>query len=111
MHRVGDRAVNRHAAEWMAGQIPGRAYVELPGIDHSLLAGDTDAVIDEVEEFLTGARRAAEVDRVLATVMFTDIVGSTDASRRARGQPVARRCSRRTPRSSAASWTGSVAAR
>jgi class 3 adenylate cyclase len=77
VHRVGDRAVNRHAAEWMAGQIPGARYVELPGIDHTLLAGDPDAVIDEVEEFLTGARRAAEVDRVLATVMFTDIVGST----------------------------------
>jgi class 3 adenylate cyclase len=77
LHRHGDRAVNRRAAEWMAGQIPGSKYVELPGIDHMMFAGDTDAVVDEIEEFLTGARRAIEIDRVLATVMFTDIVDST----------------------------------
>jgi class 3 adenylate cyclase len=77
LHRRGDRAVNRHGAEWMATQIPGATYVELPGIDHALFAGDTDAAIDEIEEFLTGARRATEIDRVLATVMFTDIVDST----------------------------------
>jgi class 3 adenylate cyclase len=77
LHRVGDRAVNRHGAEWMAGQIPGARYVELDGIDHAIYAGDSDAVLDEVEEFLTGVRRATEVDRVLATVMFTDIVDST----------------------------------
>jgi len=78
LHRRGDRVVNRRAGEWMAGQIPGARYIEFPGIDHALFAGDTDAVIDEVEEFLTGVRRGAEVDRVLATVMFTDIVGSTE---------------------------------
>ena len=77
LHRRGDRAVNRHAAEWMAERIPGAKYVELPGIDHMMFAGDTDTLVDEIEEFLTGARRAIEVDRVLATVMFTDIVGST----------------------------------
>ncbi len=77
LHRRGDRAVNRLGAEWMAGQIPGAKYVELDGIDHALHAGDTDAVVDEVEEFITGVRRATEVDRVLATVMFTDIVNST----------------------------------
>ncbi len=77
LHRRGDQAVNRRGAEWMATQIPGAKYVELAGIDHALFAGDTDAVIDEIEEFLTGARRATEIDRVLATVMFTDIVDST----------------------------------
>ena len=77
LHRRGDRAVNRLGAEWMAGQIPGARYVELDGIDHAIYAGDSDAVVDEIEEFLTGVRRATEVDRVLATVMFTDIVGST----------------------------------
>ncbi|HJQ06145.1 MAG TPA: adenylate/guanylate cyclase domain-containing protein [Nocardioides sp.] len=77
LHRKGDRAVNHHGAAWMATQIPGARYVELPGIDHTMYAGDADAVIDEIEEFLTGVRRAVEVDRVLATVMFTDIVGST----------------------------------
>ncbi len=77
LHRRGDQAVNRRGAEWMAAQIPGAKYVELAGIDHAVYAGDTDAIIDEVEEFLTGVRRATEVDRVLATVMFTDIVDST----------------------------------
>jgi class 3 adenylate cyclase len=77
LHRRGDRAVNRRGAEWMAGQIPGARYVELPGVDHALYAGDADAVVDEIEEFLTGVRRGADIDRILATVMFTDIVGST----------------------------------
>jgi class 3 adenylate cyclase len=77
LHRRGDRAVHRRGAEWMAQQIPGARYVELPGIDHALFAGDSDGVVDEIEEFLTGVRRGTEVDRILATVMFTDIVGST----------------------------------
>jgi class 3 adenylate cyclase len=77
LHRRGDRAVNRRGAEWMARQIPGARYVELRGIDHALFAGDSDAAVDEIEEFLTGVRRRVDVDRILATVMFTDIVGST----------------------------------
>jgi class 3 adenylate cyclase len=77
LHRRGDRAVNRRASEWMATQIPGARYVELPGIDHAVYVGDTDRLVDEIEEFLTGVRRGEEVDRILATVMFTDIVGST----------------------------------
>jgi class 3 adenylate cyclase len=77
LHRHGDMAVNRRGSEWMAAQIPGAKYVELTGIDHAVYAGDTDALIDEIEEFLTGVRRTVEVDRVLATVMFTDIVDST----------------------------------
>jgi len=77
VHRHGDKAVSRLGAEWMAGQIPGARYVELPGVDHVMYAGDSDAVVDEIEEFITGARRQADVDRILATVMFTDIVGST----------------------------------
>ena len=78
IHRHGDRVVNRRAGEWLAEQIPGARYVELPGIDHVPWAGDSDAVVGEIEEFLTGARSVAEPDRVLATVMFTDIVGSTE---------------------------------
>jgi class 3 adenylate cyclase len=69
--------VNRRAGQWLAEHIAGARFVDLPGIDHLPWAGDQDAVLDEVEEFLTGARRAPEPDRVLATVMFTDIVGST----------------------------------
>jgi len=78
LHRVGDQRVGVGGARYMAEQIPGAKYVELPGPDHSWDAGDQDAIIDEMEEFLTGARHAPEPDRVLATVLFTDIVGSTE---------------------------------
>jgi len=78
MHRRGDRAVNRRAGEYLASQIPGAVYREFPGQDHALFAGDMDAILDEIEEFLTGSRGTVEIDRVLATVMFTDIVGSTE---------------------------------
>jgi pimeloyl-ACP methyl ester carboxylesterase len=77
LHRHGDRVVNRRAAQWMAEQIPGARYVELPGRDHFPWVGDTDAIVEEVREFLTGSRVPEEPDRVLATVMFTDVVGST----------------------------------
>jgi class 3 adenylate cyclase len=70
--------VNRRAGQELASHIPGARYVELPGIDHLPWAGDGDAVVGEIEEFLTGARSVPEPDRVLATVMFTDIVGSTE---------------------------------
>ncbi len=78
LHRRGDRVVNRRAGEELAARIPGARYVELEGIDHVPWAGDSDAVLGEIEEFLTGARTFPEPDRVLATVMFTDIVGSTE---------------------------------
>jgi class 3 adenylate cyclase len=64
----------------MADQIAGARYVELPGQDHLPWAGDADAIVEEVREFLTGERVAAEPDRVLATVMFTDIVSSTQTA-------------------------------
>jgi pimeloyl-ACP methyl ester carboxylesterase len=63
---------------YLAQNIPGARYVELPGMDHLPWVGDQDAILDEVEEFLTGVRHGPEPDRVLATVMFTDIVGSTE---------------------------------
>jgi pimeloyl-ACP methyl ester carboxylesterase len=78
IHRHGDRVVNWRAGRELADQIPGARYVEVPGIDHLPWAGDAEAVLGETEEFLTGARTAAEPDRILATVMFTDIVGSTE---------------------------------
>jgi class 3 adenylate cyclase len=78
LHRRGDRVVNRRAGEWMADQIPGARYLELPGRDHMPWVGDLDGVIEEIREFLTGVRVAPEPDRVLATVMFTDVVGSTE---------------------------------
>jgi class 3 adenylate cyclase len=78
LHRHGDRVVNWRAGRWMAEQIPDARYVDLPGQDHFPWAGDTDAVIEEIREFLTGVRVPAKADRVLATVMFTDVVGSTE---------------------------------
>ena len=66
-----------HAA-YLASHIPGAKLVQLPGSDHLPYVGDAEAVLDEVQEFLTGVRSAPEHDRVLATVLFTDIVGSTE---------------------------------
>ncbi|MDP1820603.1 MAG: adenylate/guanylate cyclase domain-containing protein [Acidimicrobiales bacterium] len=78
LHRRGDRVVNRHAGEWLAQQITGARYVEVPGQDHFPWTGDGRRILDEIEEFLTGARHVDEPDRVLATVLFTDIVTSTE---------------------------------
>jgi class 3 adenylate cyclase len=78
LHRHGDRVVYRRAGQMLAEAIPGARYVELPGIDHLPWAGDAEALLGEIEEFLTGARSQAEPERVLATVMFTDICGSTE---------------------------------
>jgi pimeloyl-ACP methyl ester carboxylesterase len=78
LQRVGDRDVSVEEGRWIAEQIPGAKYVELPGDEHLIWAGDVDSVVDEVEEFLTGSRPVHEPDRVLATVLFTDIVGSTE---------------------------------
>ncbi|HET9324189.1 MAG TPA: adenylate/guanylate cyclase domain-containing protein [Gaiellaceae bacterium] len=76
LHRTGDRDSHPEEGRYIAERIPGARFVELGGDDHSPWI-DPDQVVDEVEEFLTGGRRAAEPDRVLATVLFTDIVGST----------------------------------
>lgn len=78
IHRSGDRGVPVEAGRYLAEHIPGAKYVEVTGDDHYPFAGDADALLDEVEEFLTGSRRSREPDRVLATVLFTDIVGSTE---------------------------------
>jgi pimeloyl-ACP methyl ester carboxylesterase len=77
MHRTGDRSVQVEEGRWMAGQIPGARFVELTGEDHMPWVGDQDAILDEIQEFLTGIRPEREPDRVLATVLVTDIVGST----------------------------------
>jgi class 3 adenylate cyclase len=77
LHRAGDGLISVEAGRHMAEQVPGARFVELPGEDHLWFHGDSGAILDEVEEFLTGARGVHEPDRVLATVMFTDIVDST----------------------------------
>jgi class 3 adenylate cyclase len=78
LHRTGDRDVNIEEARYIADRIPGARLVELPGEDHLAFVGDQDAVLDEVEEFLTGVRRGPDPERVLATVLFVDVVGSTE---------------------------------
>jgi class 3 adenylate cyclase len=76
IHRTDDE--NRELSRYLAQHIVGATLVELPGGDHFPWSGDQEAVIGEVEQFLTGARSAPERDRVLATVLFTDLVGSTE---------------------------------
>jgi pimeloyl-ACP methyl ester carboxylesterase len=82
MHRTGDRDINVEEGRYIASRIPGAKFVELPGTDHFMWTEDADSVLDEIEEFLTGARPAHETDRVLATVLFSDIVGSTERAAR-----------------------------
>jgi class 3 adenylate cyclase len=81
LHRKGDSLVPVEAGRYLARSIPDAKYVELPGEDHLLQALDQDVLdrlLDEIEEFITGTHHRPEPDRVLATVMFTDIVGSTE---------------------------------
>ena len=82
LHRRGDRATSVHGGRWLAEHIRNARFVEIPGPDHFPWIGDQDAVLDEVEEFLTGVRGAESSDRVLLTVLFTDIVESTQRAAR-----------------------------
>jgi class 3 adenylate cyclase/pimeloyl-ACP methyl ester carboxylesterase len=77
VHRQDNPIVTVDQGRYVADQIPGAKFVAVPGADYGLAIGDIDVVIDEVEEFLTGSRPAHATDRVLATVLFTDIVDST----------------------------------
>ncbi len=78
LHRFGDPVIPIEAARYTAEHIPGARCVELAGDDHVPWLGDTDELLDEVEQFLTGARQSRQPDRALATVLFTDIVASTE---------------------------------
>jgi class 3 adenylate cyclase len=78
IHRTDDMAIRVEGSRYMAEQISGARYVELPGGDHLMFVGDQDVILDEVEEFLTGMRHGGDLDTVLATVLFTDIVASTE---------------------------------
>jgi pimeloyl-ACP methyl ester carboxylesterase len=77
LHRRDDRDAKVEEGRYIAAHIPGARFVELAGADHVPWVGDSDALLDEVEEFLTGIRPDRSPDRVLATVLFTDIVDST----------------------------------
>lgn len=81
LHRVGDKTIPVECGRYLARHIRGARYVELPGEDHLLQAFDPETMkllVDEIEEFVTGERPDPEPDRALVTVMFTDIVGSTE---------------------------------
>jgi hypothetical protein len=78
VHREGNRLIHLGAGRYLAERIPNAKFVALPSDDHLLYVGDTDAVVDEIEEFLTGARSGADGDVRTMTVLFTDIVASTE---------------------------------
>jgi pimeloyl-ACP methyl ester carboxylesterase len=81
IHRTGNRLVDREHGRYLGERIPGARYVELAGSDHLVFLGDAAEMLDEIQEFLTGTRRGPDPDRVLATVLFTDIVASTERAR------------------------------
>jgi pimeloyl-ACP methyl ester carboxylesterase len=78
LHSVGDRAFDIAVSRYMADRIPQARFVQLPGADHLVWLSDAEPILGEIEEFLTGARHSLEPDRVLATALFTDIVGATE---------------------------------
>src|SRR6201999_1280121 len=78
--RVDDLVVGEPQGRYLADSIPGAHYVALEGADHLAWIGDQDGLLDEIAEFLVGSRRAHEPERALATVLFTDIVGSTETA-------------------------------
>jgi class 3 adenylate cyclase len=77
IHRRDDRVISAAMGRGLAERIPGARLVEVDGADHLVFVGDQDSILDEVERFMTGSRREREPERALATVLFTDIVGST----------------------------------
>jgi len=76
--REGDDRIDRRHAEFVRDHVPGARYVELPGTESILFLDDTEPLVDELEELVTGTRATRPPERVLATVLFTDIVGSTE---------------------------------
>jgi len=77
IHRRGDRILDIEASRWSARTIPNARMVELEGSDHLVWFGDAAPFADALEEFVTGGRAEVEVDRVLATILFVDVVAST----------------------------------
>jgi class 3 adenylate cyclase len=79
IHRTDDQTTSVEGGRFLAAHIPGARYIELTGADHLPFVGDNAGdIADAIEEFLTGSRAPVEIDRVLATVLFNDIVGSTE---------------------------------
>lgn len=78
LYRVGDRDVRVEEGRFIAERIAGSKLVEFPGSDHWFWAGDLDPMLQEIEEFVTGERTVAGSERTLATILFTDLVASTE---------------------------------
>jgi class 3 adenylate cyclase len=78
LHRAGNRFIGVEHGRYLTSHIANARFVEVPGDDHLFHVGETELMLGEIEEFLTGVRSVPDVDRVLATVLFTDIVGSTE---------------------------------
>ncbi len=78
LNRTGNRVVSTELSREVASMIPNARYVELPGTDHLVYSEDIGRVVDEIQEFITGARSGSDPDRTLATLLFTDIVDSTN---------------------------------
>lgn len=77
LHRRGDKDAKFAEGEYIAAHIPNAKFVALDGEDHLIWSQNPEVALDEIEEFLTGTRHSHEIDRVLATILFTDIVDST----------------------------------
>jgi pimeloyl-ACP methyl ester carboxylesterase/class 3 adenylate cyclase len=82
VHRAGDRLIPAENGRYLAEHIAGAKYVELPGSDHIYFVGDADSIVDEFEEFLTGVRHGPDRGRALLTLLFTDIVRSSEHAER-----------------------------
>ena len=78
LHRADDAFIRIGFGRFLADHLPEGRLVELPGSDHVFFAGDADALVDEIEAFATGEHPGPSADRVLRTLLFTDVVGSTD---------------------------------
>ena len=91
IHRRDDQCLRVEEGRFVADRIPGAKFVELPGNDHLPFVGDQDAILDEMEEFLTGVRHALEPDTVLATVLFTRIAGVDERLRQSNWEELLRR--------------------
>ncbi len=87
LHRANDQHVKVEEGRYLGRLLPNAKFVELPGSDHTLFATEADDFVDEIEEFLTGVRHHSEEQRVLETLLFTDIVGSTDLAVKLGDQP------------------------
>jgi pimeloyl-ACP methyl ester carboxylesterase/DNA-binding winged helix-turn-helix (wHTH) protein len=91
IHRTDDQCLKVEEGRFVADRIPHATFVELPGNDHLPFVGDQDAILDEMEEFLTGVRHRLEPDTVLATVLFTRIAGMNERVRRGNWEELLRR--------------------